>query len=94
MIEAGCEITDTIIMGSDYYNKQEVSRKGKVTETPLFIGENTKIHKAIIDKNACIGKNVVIHPGDRINEDNEWCYIRDGIIVVPKGKNIPDGTVV
>ena len=94
VIEAGCEITDTIIMGSDYYNKQEVSRKGKVTETPLFIGENTKIHKAIIDKNACIGKNVVIHPGDRINEDNEWCYIRDGIIVVPKGKNIPDGTVV
>ncbi len=94
VIESGCEITDTIIMGSDYYNKQEVSRKGKVTETPLFIGENTKIHKAIIDKNACIGKNVVIHPGDRINEDNEWCYIRDGIIVVPKGKNIPDGTVV
>ena len=94
VIESGCEITDTIIMGSDYYNKQEVSRKGKVTETPLFIGENTKIHKAIIDKNACIGKNVVIHPGDRINENNEWCYVRDGIIVVPKGKNIPDGTVV
>lgn len=94
VIESGCEITDTIIMGSDYYNKQEVSRKGKVTETPLFIGENTKIHKAIIDKNACIGKNVVIHPGDRINENNEWCYVRDGIIVVPKGKKIPDGTVV
>ena len=94
VIESGCEITETIIMGSDCYNKQKVSRKGEVTETPLFIGENTKIHKAIIDKNACIGKNVVIHPGDRINEDNEWCYIRDGIIVVPKGKNIPDGTVV
>ena len=94
VIESGCEITDTIIMGSDYYNKQKVSKKGKVTETPIFIGENTKIHKAIIDKNASIGKNVTIHPRDRVNEDNEWGYIRDGIIVVPKGKIIPNGTVV
>ncbi len=94
VIETGCEITDTIIMGSDYYNKLNIDKKSSVKEIPIFIGENTKIHRAIIDKNAIIGKNVVIHPRDRMNEDNEWCHIRDGIIVVPKGKVIPDNTVV
>ena len=94
VIETGCEITDTIIMGSDYYNKVEMLDGATVTERAIKIGENTRIHRAIIDKNASIGRNVVIHPGDRVTEDNEWCHIRDGIVVVPKGKIIPDGTVV
>ncbi len=94
VIETGCEITDTIIMGSDYYNKVEMLDGATVTERAIKIGENTRIHRAIIDKNASIGRNVTIHPGDRVTEDNEWCHIRDGIVVVPKGKIIPDGTVV
>jgi len=94
VIESGCEITDTIIMGSDYYQEVEIGKDNKITERPITIGHNTRIHRAIIDKNACIGANVLIHPGDRVEEDNEWCHIRDGIIVVPKGKVIPDNTVV
>lgn len=94
VIETGCVITDSIIMGSDHYNHRTVLSDGSVEETPVIIGENTRIHRAIIDKNTTIGKNVVIDPGDRVNEDNEWCHIRDGIVVVPKEKVIPDGTVV
>ncbi|MAS93697.1 MAG: glucose-1-phosphate adenylyltransferase [Verrucomicrobiales bacterium] len=94
IIETGCVITDSIIMGSDYYSRRVVETDGKTDDFPIQIGENTKIHKAIIDKNAVIGKNVTIHPGNRVNEDNEWCHIRDGIVVVPKGKRIPDGTIV
>ncbi|MEM9284050.1 MAG: glucose-1-phosphate adenylyltransferase [Verrucomicrobiota bacterium] len=94
VIETGCEISESIIMGSDHYTKQVFGKKNKVSEEPIIIGENTRIHKAIIDKNASIGRNVVIHPGDRVKEDTEWCYIRDGIVVVPKGIHIPDNTVV
>lgn len=94
VIESGCEITESIVMGSDYYNELQISKKSKLTERPIQIGENTRIHRAIIDKNVSIGKNVVIHPGDRVDEDNEWCHIRDGIVVVPKGKIIPPDTVV
>ena len=94
VIESGCEITDTIIMGSDYYQEVEIGKDSKINERPITIGHDTKIHRAIIDKNAHIGANVVIHPGDRVEEDNEWCHIRDGIVVVPKGKVIPDNTVV
>lgn len=94
VIEKGCEITDTIIIGSDYYNKIEMLEDNKVEERPIRIGEGTRIHRAIVDKNASIGRNVVIHPGDRVNEDTEYCHIRDGIIVIPKGTVIPDGTIV
>ncbi len=93
VIESGCEITDSIIIGSDYYNKVRVI-EGKDVSQPIRIGEGTKIHRAIIDKNVTIGRNVVIHPRDRVKEDNEWCHIRDGIVVVPKGKVIPDNIVV
>lgn len=93
VIESGCEITDSIVIGSDYYNKIQYVNGREVSE-PIRIGEGTRIHRAIIDKNVSIGRNVVIHPRDRVNEDNEWCHIRDGIVAVPKGRNIPDNTVV
>jgi len=94
VIEKGCDISDTIIIGSDYYHKTEMLDGTTVEERPIKIGENTKIHRAIVDKNASIGRDVVIHPRDRVNEDNEFCHIRDGIVVIPKGTVIPDGTIV
>lgn len=94
VIENGCEITDSVIMGSDYYEKVHVHPDGSTTKQPLRIGENTRIHRTIVDKNACIGRNVVIDPGKRVNEDLEHCLIRDGVAIVPKGSTIPDGTVV
>jgi glucose-1-phosphate adenylyltransferase len=93
VIESGCEITDSIVIGSDYYERVRIEG-GKKVAHPLVIGEGTRIHRAIVDKNVSIGRNVVIHPGDRVNEDNQWSCIRDGIVVVPKGMRIPDGTVV
>lgn len=93
VIESGCDISETVVMGSDFYSRKVVSGD-EVTECPIRIGSNTKIRRAIIDKNARIGANVVIDPGDRIEEDNEFCHIREGIVVIPKGKVIPDGTVV
>jgi len=94
VIESGCEISESIIIGSDFYNKTSVGPDGKVEDKAIHIGENSRIHRAIIDKNVTIGKNVVIEPRDRVNEDNEWCHIRDGIVVVPKSTRIPDNTVV
>ena len=95
IIESGCEISDSVIMGSDYYHRTDVDKDGNVTKEPLKIGNHTRIHRAIVDKNVCIGNNVVINPGDRTNEDlMPYCYIRDGVAVIPKNTNIPDGTVI
>ena len=94
VIETGCYITDSVLMGNDYYNEQVVDDSGKVNEVPLRIGTNSRIHRSIVDKNALIGNNVVIDPGNRDDEDNDYCSIRDGIAVIPKNTVIPDGTIV
>jgi glucose-1-phosphate adenylyltransferase len=85
-------------MGSDFYEspqeRLETVESGKV---PLGIGANTIIQRAIIDKNARIGRNVRIVNRDHVQEGNRedlGFVIRNGIIVVIKNATIPDGMVI
>lgn len=97
-VETGSVIQDTLIMGADYYQpptdrKAQIERSG----VPLGIGANTTIRRAIIDKNACIGRDVQIVNKDHVEEaarEDEGFYIRNGIVVVLKNAIIPDGTVI
>lgn len=97
-VEAGCVIEESLLMGSDFYEpfaeRQSGLQKGGV---PLGIGSGTTIRRAIIDKNARIGRNVQIVNKDRVEEaarEQEGFYIRNGIVVVIKNALIPDGTVI
>ncbi|AMA07938.1 MULTISPECIES: glucose-1-phosphate adenylyltransferase [Cyanophyceae] len=97
-VEADCTIEDTMIMGADYYQpyekRQDCLRRGK---PPIGIGEGTTIRRAIVDKNARIGKNVMIVNKENVEESNReelGYYIRSGITVVLKNAVIPDGTVI
>jgi glucose-1-phosphate adenylyltransferase len=96
LVGAGCDLRRVILLGSDYYESltsiEENERSGRPT---LGVGNNTKIENAIIDKNARIGKNVVISPaGKPENADHPLYYIRDGIVIIPKNAVIPHGTVI
>ncbi|THG13826.1 hypothetical protein TEA_014304 [Camellia sinensis var. sinensis] len=52
---------DTVMLGADYYETDaEVAALVAEGRVPIGIGENTKIKNCIIDKNARIGKNVVM----------------------------------
>lgn len=97
-IESNCNIQDTLIMGSDYYQayaeRHSSENSGKV---PMGIGAGSTIRRAIIDKNACIGRNVQIINKDRVEEaerESQGFYIRNGIVVVLKNGVIPNGTVI
>jgi glucose-1-phosphate adenylyltransferase len=59
------------------------------------IGQDAYIERAIIDKNARIGRGVIVrsHQGDE-DRDEDLYSIRDGIVVVPKDTAIPDGTTI
>lgn len=97
-IETGCTIEDSLLMGSDFYEPFE-QRQAKLKEgnLPLGIGSGSTIRKAIIDKNARIGKNVMIVNKERVEEANredEGFLIRSGIVVVIKNGVIPDGTII
>jgi glucose-1-phosphate adenylyltransferase len=97
-IETGCVIDNALLMGADYYEspaeRQQVLDCGKV---PLGVGANTTIQRAIVDKNARIGRNVQIVNQDKIQESTReelGFVIRNGIVVIIKNATIPDGMVV
>ena len=92
----GSELNRVVYFGADYYESEESIRKNQEKGIPpIGVGENTKIDNAIVDKNARIGKNVVISPkGKPDNVDHELYFIRDGIVIIPKNGIVPDGTVI
>ncbi|MDP3730372.1 MAG: glucose-1-phosphate adenylyltransferase, partial [Candidatus Omnitrophota bacterium] len=58
-------------------------------------GDGATIENAIIDKNARIGKNVVIKNLNNLkNYDGDCYFIRDGIVVIPKNATIKDGAKI
>ncbi|CAL1386172.1 unnamed protein product [Linum trigynum] len=64
---------------------------------PIGIGDGTLMRKAIVDKNARIGKNVKIINKNGVLEadrEREGYMIRDGIIVIMRGAVIPDDTIL
>lgn len=92
-IGSGTRIIDTILMGADYYERP--LEEGVPRHAPIGIGKNCDIQGAIIDKNACLGDQVVIKPfprGTDIETDN-W-VVQDGIVVIPKNSILPAGTVI
>lgn len=97
-VEAGCVIEDTLLMGSDFYQPFSERQSGlQEGQVPLGIGANTVIRRAIVDKNARIGRNVKIVNKDNIEEaerEDLGFYIRSGIVVVLKNAVIPDDTVI
>jgi glucose-1-phosphate adenylyltransferase len=83
------QISKTLMLGADYY-QDEVGGS-----PPLGIGPGSVIEGAILDKNARIGADVQIVNRRRVRDyDGDSYYIRDGIVVIPKNAQIPDGTVI
>ncbi len=90
VIGKGCKITKSVIMGADYYD--QAHDKGPVK---IGIGDGTVIENAIVDKNARIGKNVVIKNLKNEEElDRDSYFIRDRIVIIPKHAVIRDGTKI
>lgn len=97
-IETGCIIDHALLMGSDYYEspaeRLQNLESGKI---PLGVGANTTIRKAIVDKNARIGRNVQITNNAGIVEatrEDLGFVIQNGIVVIIKNATIPDGMVI
>jgi len=97
-VSANCTIEDTLIMGADYYQSSQERSSGITNgNVPVGIGEDTIIRRAIVDKNARIGRNVRIVNKENIEEaarEDQGYYILNGIVVVIKNPPIPDGTII
>jgi glucose-1-phosphate adenylyltransferase len=94
----GAVIEHSLLMGADYYQTLEDLAQERQHGIPwIGIGENTNIRKAIIDKNVRIGANVkILNEARRVDYDSEdgSFFIREGIVIIPKGATITDGTII
>ena len=78
-------------MGADVY-ESEANKAGPI---PMGIGQGSMIENAIVDKNARIGKKVVIKNSKKIDSlDGDGYYIREGIVIIPKNAVIADNAVI
>ncbi|XP_019454186.1 PREDICTED: glucose-1-phosphate adenylyltransferase large subunit 1-like isoform X1 [Lupinus angustifolius] len=97
-LDYGVELQDTVMMGADYYQTEsEIASLLADGKVPIGIGSNTKIKNCIIDKNAKIGKNVIIMNKDGVQEADradDGFYIRSGITIIMEKAAIEDGTVI
>jgi len=90
------KLRETLVLGADWYETPEmVAEATSKGQPPIGIGAGSVIERAIIDKNARIGRDVrILNEARRENHDGEGYYIRDGIVVVPKNCVVPDGAVI
>ncbi len=97
-IAEGAHMDGVYMMGADYYQTLEDLLADRNAGRPrVGVGENTVVRRAIIDKNARIGKDVrLLNEAGLETADGPdgTYYIRDRIIIVPKNALIGDGTVV
>ena len=97
-ISKGVHLEASFMMGADFYQTFEDMRNDMGKGLPrVGIGEGSVVRRAIIDKNARIGKNAKLLNEAGVTEaegPNGSYFIRDGIIIIPKSAVIADGTVV
>jgi glucose-1-phosphate adenylyltransferase len=89
-------LRDTVIIGADYFETPaDVADNQRRGIPNLGVGAGTVIENAILDKDARVGANVRIANQDKIqNAEGKNYVIREGIVVIPKGAIVLDGTVI
>ena len=84
----GAKITRSVLLGADFYQDEDA----RTEDIALGIGANVVLDRVIVDKNARIADGVrLVNEGHAADADGDGWYIRDGIIVVPKGAVVTKG---
>jgi glucose-1-phosphate adenylyltransferase len=87
-IQHGATVTRSVLLGADAYDDRQ-------SDIPLGIGRNAVLDGVIVDKNARIGDDVRLVNDRKLQDvDGDGYYIRNGLIIVPKGGVVKAGTVV
>ena len=86
----GARISRSVLLGADVYEEQT-----RATESPLGIGRDVVLDRVIVDKNARIGDGVrLVNTAGVDHADGNGYHIRNGIIIVPKGAEVPAGLTI
>ena len=89
-IGAGARITRSVLLGADFYEEEVAA-----TSVQLGIGREVVLDRVIVDKNARIADGVrLVNDAGVSHADGDGYYIRNGIIIVPKGAEVKAGVAV
>jgi glucose-1-phosphate adenylyltransferase len=90
------ELTETVLCGANQFETAEVRKANRPAGVPdIGVGAGSVLRRVIADKDCRIGAGVRIanEKGLR-HHDGDGYFIRDGIVVLPRGAVVPDGTVI
>jgi glucose-1-phosphate adenylyltransferase len=89
-IDRGSKVTRSILLGADAYEEETAA-----ADISLGIGRDVVLDRVIVDKNARIANGVRLVNTANVQEaDGDGYHIRNGIIIVPKGAVVKEGTDV
>jgi glucose-1-phosphate adenylyltransferase len=89
-------LRDTVILGANRTETDAQLAHNRQRGIPAIgIGDGAVIERAILDKDCRIGRGVQIRNRDQVaRADGPNYAIRDGIVVIPNGAVVADGTVL
>jgi glucose-1-phosphate adenylyltransferase len=89
-------LRDSVIIGADRFETDADRSANRTKGIPdLLVGDGAVIERAILDKDCRIGRHVkIINQKGIENGEGENYVIRDGIVAIPRGTIVPDGTVI
>jgi glucose-1-phosphate adenylyltransferase len=90
-IREDAELEETVMMGATRFESAAVQGD----RVAMGIGRGSQVRRAIIDMDARIGDGcrILNETGVDTADGHGWC-IRDGIVVVYRGAELPPGTVI
>jgi glucose-1-phosphate adenylyltransferase len=91
-IRKGARITRSVLLGADFFEADDEAPRDE--DGPrIGLGRDVVLEGVIVDKNARIGNSVrLVNDADVQHADGNGYFIRNGIIIVPKGGVVQDGT--
>ena len=88
VVRPNARISRSVLLGADAYEEA-------YGDIPMGVGKNAVLDRVIVDKNARIGDDVrLVNERNIQHADGDGYHIRSGIIIVPKGGVVKNGTVV
>src|SRR5579884_3093638 len=89
-------LRDTVLIGADRFETEAERQSNRQRGMPdMTVGDDVVIERAIVDKDCRIGKGVrIVNSRGVENDEGDTYVIRDGIVCIPRGTIVPDGTVI
>ncbi len=96
IIGKGVVLRNTVVIGADRYETDAERAANRRKGVPGFtVGDGSVIEQAILDKDCRVGRQVqIVNRRGVTDEEGANYVIRDGIVVIPRGTTVPDGTVI